>query len=270
MASKHPRVIVVSGPSGVGKSSLVTRVLEKRPDIRLSVSMTTRRPRKGEVEGVHYHFVTHEQFEAMIDRREFMEWARVYDNYYGTHRPHVEQLLAQGFHVLLDVDTQGAMSILRGYRGPVLVFILPPNLTVLESRLRNRGTENPEELAKRLAKAEHEISFSDNYNYRIINDSLEEAVEAFLSLIAKEGELDVEFSQMDILPGETLAATTEKAVQYALERIGQEGLVQTLKKDVKRALASEIEELIRERLSRVIQQDLPEIVAETYRVFRTH
>ncbi|MDH5751791.1 MAG: hypothetical protein OEZ59_05175, partial [Deltaproteobacteria bacterium] len=198
-----------------------------------------------------------------------LEWAQVYDNFYGTSREHVEQILAQGKHAILDVDTQGALAIQQGYQGAVLVFIAPPSLEDLESRLRGRGTEDEASLHKRLSKAEHEISFSGRYDFKIINDDLDKAVEAFFSILTQVGEQNVEFTKLDINPTETLAVTTEKAVQYALEKMGQEELVRSLKKEVKTALVLEIEELIRDRLAKAINNDLSDIVAETYRVYKT-
>lgn len=264
----HPRVFVVSGPSGVGKSTIIQRVLARVPELRLSVSLTTRAPRPGEEEGVHYHFVSRAEFEAMIARDEFMEWATVYDQYYGTSRPHVEGILAQGRHALLDVDTQGAMAIRERYRGAVLVFIKPPHLGELERRLRSRGTEDEQRLAGRMAKAEHEISFADRYDYVIVNDRVDEAVDAFIRIIHQERERSVNFTQIRPHADDTVDVATEKAVRYALERINAEAIVQTLEGPVRQALFAELEELIRQRLEHVLADELPAIVEETYRVLR--
>lgn len=269
----HPRLFIVSGPSGVGKSTIIRRVLQQEPGMRLSVSLTTRPKRPGEVEGTDYYFVTPQNFEAMIGEGEFLEWAKVYDHYYGTSRSHIEGILASNHHALLDLDTQGAMQIKERFSGMVLVFIKPPDMASLEARLRNRGSESPETLAKRMAWAEHELSFADQYDHVIVNDHIDDAVRAFLHVISAEKERSVPFLAIgnhepalaEALPAE---AVTGKAVRYALERIDREALVRTLNDEVRQALRQELEGLIRDRLAAVLERDLGRIVQETYRVFR--
>ena len=156
-ASCQPLVVVVSGPSGVGKSTFISAVLREIPALRLSVSPTTRQGRPGEVEGKHYLFVDRKTFEEKIAAGEFLEWAEVYAEYYGTTGEQIKTILEDGHRALLDVDTQGAMNIKENCTGAVLVFIEPPSLEELEKRLRGRGTENEESLARRISKAKHEI-----------------------------------------------------------------------------------------------------------------
>jgi guanylate kinase len=187
------RVFVVSGPSGVGKSTIIRRVLEADPALKLSVSHTTRHPRQGEEDGRDYHFTSRETFEREIEADEFLEWAKVYDNYYGTSRKQVEEILAGGKHAVLDIDTQGAMAIKKISRGAVYIFITPPSIGILERRLRDRRSEDEDSFARRMAKAEHEISFSDQYDYVVPNDDVETTVKAFQDIIAQEKRKDVAF-----------------------------------------------------------------------------
>lgn len=190
--SEH-RVFVVSGPSGVGKSTIIRQVLDADPELKLSVSHTTRAPRKGEKEGRDYHFITREEFEREIGSNEFLEWAKVYDNYYGTSRKQVEAILKAGRHAVLDIDTQGAMRIKQISRGAVFIFVTPPSLHALEQRLRDRRSETDRSFQKRMAQAEHEMSFADQYDYVIANDEIDSAVKAFHDLLKKEKENRVDF-----------------------------------------------------------------------------
>ena len=185
-ASFHPRVFVFSGPSGVGKSTILGTVLRKIPALRLSVSLTTRQGRPGEVEGKHYHFVDRKTFEEKIAAGEFLEWAEVYAEYYGTTGEQIKTILEDGHHALLDVDTQGAMNIKENCTGAVLVFIEPPSLEELEKRLRGRGTENEESLARRISKAKHELSFAREYDHVVVNDEVENASETVFQIIRTE------------------------------------------------------------------------------------
>jgi guanylate kinase len=187
------RVFVVSGPSGVGKSTIIRGALETDPELRLSVSSTTRAPREGEQEGRDYHFIDRAEFERMIEAGEFLEWARVYDNYYGTLRANVERILAGGHHAVLDVDTQGAMSIRGMSRGAVFIFITPPSLEALEKRLRERGSETDSSFARRMARAEHEMSFRDQYDYLVANDDKDRAIQEFRRILGQEKQRPVPF-----------------------------------------------------------------------------
>jgi guanylate kinase len=260
-----PRVFIVSGPSGVGKSTIIRQVLEREPDMRLSVSITTRRVRPGEVEGRDYFFVSLESFEDLIRQGEFLEWARVYDNYYGTSRSHIEGILSSNHHALLDLDTQGALQIRRSHRGAVLIFIRPPDIATLETRLRNRGTESEETLAGRLAWADHEIGLSGEYDHAVVNDRIEQAVEAFLRIVEREKQRAEVFAPRSPAREAVLDATVAKAVAFALERVDQEALVRTLGQEVKQAVCDDLAALIRERLAQVIDRELEGAVAEAYR-----
>ena len=145
-------LFVISAPSGAGKSTLCHRLMEETPGVAFSVSHTTRAPRKGEVDGVDYHFVSKEQFMHMVEQEEFLEWAEVHGNCYGTSRSAVTAMLENGQDVLLDIDVQGAMQVRDVFPESVLIFILPPSLQVLERRLRNRGTDTEETIRLRLEK----------------------------------------------------------------------------------------------------------------------
>lgn len=259
------RVFIVSGPSGVGKSSIISEVLARRPQVRLSVSTTTRPPRPGEADGEHYHFVDTATFERRIAEGGFLEWARSYDNYYGTGLREIQRILAAGCHALLDVDTQGALAIQGAYAGAVYVFIRPPDLATLEARLRGRGTETETSLRKRLDRAEQEMSLAGRYDYVLVNHVVEDVVREFLAIIDREQERPVTFSRIGAIPADAVSATADKAARYALEHIDREALVLSLESEVRTALRGELEALIRERLAHVLENDLPRIVEEAYR-----
>lgn len=175
---KRGTLLVVSGPSGAGKGTLIQALLEKRPEAIVSVSATTRAPRPGEKEGVHYFFVSKEHFEQMIQDNAFLEYACVFGTtYYGTPRAFVEQKLAAGNDVILDIDVQGAMNIKKAMPEAVLVFILPPSYQVLRQRLTDRQTESEEQIERRLQTAKNEIKYISQYQYLLINDTVAEASE---------------------------------------------------------------------------------------------
>lgn len=179
---KKGRLFVVSGPSGTGKGTICKELI-KDEKIRLSVSMTTRSPREGEEHGKSYFFATKEEFLQKIDADGFLEYAEVFGNYYGTPKMEVLELIDEGIDVLLEIDVQGALQIKEVYPEAVLVFILPPSMEELRKRLSGRGTETPEVVERRLGKAAHEISFAAQYDYAVINDQLEEAVENVRTVI---------------------------------------------------------------------------------------
>lgn len=177
---------IISAPSGAGKSSLIDAILKRfnaDDSLRLSVSHTTRAPRGEEVNHVSYHFVTKEEFEALIERKAFYEYAKVFDNYYGTSREIVEQWLAEGKDVFLDIDWQGARQIREQTPGAKGIFIIPPSLEELENRLRKRGTDAEDVIVKRMNKAVSEISHYNEYDYVIINDDFEQSVLNLRSII---------------------------------------------------------------------------------------
>ena len=176
---------VISGPSGAGKGTICKRVLDEL-DIYLSISMTTRNPREGEVHGVNYYFVTKEEFQERIAEDGFFEYAQVYENYYGTPKQMVMEQLAKGRDVLLEIDTQGALNVKKAYPEGVAIFLLPPSLEELRKRLTGRGTETPEAIELRLSKTLNEISCMTEYDYCVVNDNLEVAVDQVVSIMKAE------------------------------------------------------------------------------------
>lgn len=187
MSSKKRGILVLyTGSSGVGKGTIMAELMKKDPSIRLSVSNTTRDPREGEIDGVHYNFVTKEQFEELINNDGYLEYAKYCDNYYGTPKKQVEDLLDEGYNVFLEIEVQGGLQIMEKYPDVLSIFILPPSMDVLENRLRGRGTEKEEVIQKRLAEAKNEITFKDKYKYRVVNGELETAVEEILDILHKE------------------------------------------------------------------------------------
>jgi guanylate kinase len=169
------KLFVVSGPSGAGKS-VITRALTSGDDFDLSVSMTTRKPREGETEGVSYYFVSHEDFERTVQEDGFLEHASIYGNCYGTPKAPVLEKLGAGRNVVLEIEMQGAMQVKKAYPEAVLIFVLPPSMKVLRERLRGRGTESEEQLNTRMQKALSEIRLLKDYDYYLVNDDLDEAI----------------------------------------------------------------------------------------------
>lgn len=166
---------VISGPSGAGKGTLVNRILEEHPNYVLSISATTRAPRQGEVDGIHYHFMRVDEFEDAIAKDGFIEWAQVHSNYYGTPLASIKEHLSAGDTVILEIDVQGAFQVLEKLPQAKLVFIAPPSLDELERRLRGRATDSEEVIAQRLANAKGEMDASVKYDYIIVNGDLEKA-----------------------------------------------------------------------------------------------
>lgn len=179
-------LVVLSGPSGVGKGTVSQALLQAEPNLVLSVSATTRLPRNGETDGVSYYFVSREKFSRMIEGDEFLEWARVYDNFYGTPRLPVEETLARGKDVLLEIDVQGGLQVKSKLPEAVLIFLLPPSWKELEARLAGRGSESPEEVQKRLQWAKRELQSLSLYDYAVVNERVEKAVEQIRSIITAE------------------------------------------------------------------------------------
>ena len=188
-------LVVISGPSGAGKGTICQALLEKTP-LAYSVSATTRKPRAGEVDGESYYFLSVEAFEKMIEKDELLEWAKVYDNYYGTPLKKVEEKLAAGEDILLEIDTQGAMKVREKFPEGVYIFILPPSLAELERRIRGRDTETEDVLKKRLAAAIDEIEEGRRYKYVVTNDEVEDAVEAVRAILAAERRLVVRNAEL--------------------------------------------------------------------------
>jgi len=175
--SAHGTLVVVSAPSGAGKTSLVKALLERDEQVRVSVSHTTRAPRPGEREGEHYFFVSAPQFEAMTARGDFLEHAQVFDNKYGTSRDAVMEVLAQGFDVVLEIDWQGARQVRAQFPQAQSIFVLPPSLETLRERLQGRGQDSDEVIARRMADAVAEIRHYDEYDFLVFNDDFERAVD---------------------------------------------------------------------------------------------
>lgn len=180
-------LLVVSGPSGVGKGTLVKALMDRNPKIKMSVSATTREPRPGEIEGVHYFFKTEEAFKAMVNRGEFLEYIHVFGSkYYGTPRSFVEQHLENGYDVILEIDVQGAMKVKQAFPDAVLMFITAPSMSEIKSRLIGRGTETMEQVEKRFATAFEEIKMIPQYDYVIVNDVVDVAVHHMEAILEAE------------------------------------------------------------------------------------
>ncbi|MGD8572647.1 MAG: guanylate kinase [Gammaproteobacteria bacterium] len=174
---------VIAAPSGAGKTSLVKALLETTPDITVSVSHTTRQARPGEVHGEHYYFVDQQTFEQMRDAGEFLEYAQVFDNYYGTSRQSVEDTLKRGSDVILEIDWQGAQQIRRLYPDCCSIFILPPSREALEQRLRSRGQDNEKVIDRRMQDAIAEISHYPEFDYLVINDDFDQALAEMTAIV---------------------------------------------------------------------------------------
>ena len=171
------KLIVLTGPSGVGKGTLVRSLLVRHPELYLSVSATTRSPREGEIEGKDYYFLNKSAFETMIEQNQLLEWAEYAGNYYGTHRTKVEEKIDQGLIVLLEIEVVGANSIKDSFPDALRIFILPPSLEELEHRLRSRKTDTEEAILRRLERAKEELKVSEEFDQRLVNDDLEIALQ---------------------------------------------------------------------------------------------
>ena len=183
---KRGELIVLSGPSGVGKSTVISELPSSRRDIHFSVSFTTRQPRVGEEHGVNYNFVAREEFERMIRDNEFLEYAQYVDNYYGTSLKIIEEKLQAGVDVLLDIEVQGAAKVREKCPEAVCIFIIPPSLEELSRRLRKRNTDSEDVIAQRLAKAREECRECTKYDYLVVNDNVMSAAQEILSILEAE------------------------------------------------------------------------------------
>jgi guanylate kinase len=179
-------LIVVSSPSGGGKSSICQALLQADSNLEYSVSVTSRKPRGGEVHGRDYHFVSEPEFHRLVQEEMFYEWAKVHDNYYGTQRDLIEQKLQRGKDVVLDLDVVGGLNVKKVNDKAVLVFVLPPSFEVLEKRLRGRNTDHDAEIQKRLRNARHEINFAEKYDYVVLNEDLQLTIAAIRRIIDAE------------------------------------------------------------------------------------
>lgn len=189
---RRGRLFVVAGPSGAGKGTLIAELLKRYPRARLSVSATTRKPRPGEEDGVQYHFLEEEEFRRRAEAGEFLEWAEVHGNLYGTPRRRVEEWMEKGYDVILEIDVQGARQVRERVPEAVTVFVQPPSLEALEERLRGRGTENEEELRERLRNAQRENEERGKFRHVVVNDELHRAVEELCAIYERETSTDMD------------------------------------------------------------------------------
>ena len=173
---KRGVLVIVSGPSGVGKGTILKKVIEENKNMKFAISATTRKPRLGEEEGKNYFFKTKEEFEKMIDRGELLEWVNYCGNFYGKPKKYIEETLKLGYDVIVEVEVEGAKNIKKSYPDSLLIFIVPPSFEDLEQRLRNRGTETDDVIENRIKRAKEEIKKASSYDYQIVNNDVDEAV----------------------------------------------------------------------------------------------
>ena len=186
MNNNRGLLVVLSGPSGSGKGTVLKQAMRSKPNIEVSVSVTTRAPREGEIDGVNYYFLAPEAFQTLRAEDGLLEWAEFCGNFYGTPRDKIEQRLNEGKDVVLEIEVQGAMKVRAAFPDAVLIFNLPPSLKELKERLTGRKTEPPEVVEKRMSTAVWELSQAENYDYVIVNDNVEDAANAFLSILSSE------------------------------------------------------------------------------------
>jgi guanylate kinase len=183
--SNQGKILVVSAPSGSGKTTLLKSVLKEFPEIVYSVSATTRQKRNNEINGIDYFFISEKEFKEKIERNEFAEWEKFYDYYYGTLKSYLDEKIKCGATVLLEVDVKGALSVKKSYSNAKLIFIVPPSWEELVRRLKNRQTENEEDLRKRIERARMELSLKNEFDYFVNNNNLIEAIQSLKDLISK-------------------------------------------------------------------------------------
>lgn len=184
--SKKGKLVVISGPSGAGKSTVVFKALGERDDVCFSISATTRKARPGEQDGREYFFVDHARFQEMVDNNELLEYAEYVNNRYGTPRAYVEEQIAKGMNVILDIEVQGARQVFERMPEAIMIFVIPPSIDELRNRLVNRGTDTMEAIEARLARARHEYKEATFYDYIIINDDADEAADELSAIITAE------------------------------------------------------------------------------------
>jgi len=184
---KDGTLIIISGPTSAGKGTICTELVKKHPEIYLSVSMTTRNPRENEIDGTHYIFVNKDEFQSQIEKDNFLEYALVHHgNYYGTPKTIVEQKIAEGIDVIIEIDIQGALQAKEKAKDAIFIFIMPPNMPTLVKRLIKRGTESKDKMIERLKRAYQEINEISTYNYVVVNDELDDAVKKVESILESE------------------------------------------------------------------------------------
>lgn len=179
-------LVVISGPSGAGKGSICKKLIENSTDLEVSVSATTRQPRLGEIDGVNYYFISKREFKERIDSNDFLEYACVYENYYGTPKSNIINKLNSGKSVILEIDIQGALNVKKSNEDAVFIFILPPSIEELKNRIVSRGTDSEEVINKRMNCTKDELSFATEYDYVVVNDDLEKATEKVRKIIDVE------------------------------------------------------------------------------------
>ncbi len=186
MNNRKPILLIVSSPSGAGKTTLCHKLLDQFTDVRFSVSHTTRPPRPNEVDGKDYHFVAEETFDRMVEDELFIEWAHVHGNRYGTSHSEIRSAFTQGFDLIFDVDYQGANQIMAQYSNAIGVFVLPPSIDELKRRLSSRGTETPASLDRRFKAALDEIAHHEEFDYLLVNDEVEDAYDQLRAILLAE------------------------------------------------------------------------------------
>lgn len=182
----NKKLFVLSGSSGVGKGTVLKGFLEKNPNFMLSISCTTRKPRPGEIDGVNYFFISKDEFENCIKENKFLEWAEFAGNFYGTKKKYIKQCLDEGKDIILEIDTQGALQVKKQMPEAVLIFICPPSYEALEKRLRGRHTEDEATIQKRLEQVKTELERAEKFDYRIVNDNLDDAINELSRVIDGE------------------------------------------------------------------------------------
>ena len=183
---KFGKLVIISGPSGVGKTTLYRSVLKRFSDMLYSVSYTTRTPRDGEKDGVDYHFISKDEFKEKIEKGKWAEWAKVHDHYYGTSAEFLYKGLASGQDILLDIDVQGTIQILNQFPDSITIFIMPPSMDILRNRLESRGSDSKAVIGKRLLNADKEVEKKDIYRHVVVNDQLSAAMDELISIIENE------------------------------------------------------------------------------------
>ena len=183
---RQGKTFIISGPSGVGKSTVLHKLFEGRDDLYFSISATTRPPRDGEEDGVHYHFISVQRFQELIEAEALLEYAEYVGNFYGTPKKYVDRAMNEGKDVILDIEVQGALQVKAKRPETVRIFIAPPSWEELERRLTGRGTDSPEKVQKRLLRAKTELQTADVYDYFVINDSVENAVREIKAILLAE------------------------------------------------------------------------------------
>ncbi len=209
MSSKG-KLFIISAPSGAGKTSLVKALIESTPSVVVSVSHTTRDMRPGEIDGKDYFFVQYDKFLQMVKKNEFLEYAKVFDHFYGTSQASVEQLLEQGLNVILEIDWQGAEQVRERMHGTQSIFILPPSKQELQARLRGRGQDSEETIARRMRDAESEMSHYHEFNHIVLNESFDKALQDLGAIVVGEGQfLPINEDKLQLLTSDLLSISPQ-------------------------------------------------------------